>query len=102
MFTGLSTVATRRVPPRLGWPCAQAGRSTPGPTREPSPAPAASPPIRRSHSRRVLWVQSAPRVWSVIARSSFLCSFAVAPMVVDHAVLHDEAHLAERLDVRER
>src|SRR4029453_4817882 len=113
MFTGLSTVATRRVPPRLGWPCAQAGRCTPGPTSEPTPAPAARPPTLLSHSRRVL------PVLSLIAGSSCLswggerapllpqappphCLLASLVVPASHSALHDQAHLAERLDVRER
>src|SRR6266581_2871319 len=106
MFTGLSTVATRRMPPRLGCPCAHAGRPvTPTPPIEASPAPAASPPTRDSHSRRVLRSQSAVRSRSAISRSSPIS--AVPPVVVrrdvlDTAVLHDEAHPAERLDVGQR
>ena len=69
MFTGLSTVATFRMPPRLGCPWAHAGRAATPPI-EASPAPAASPPIRASHSRRVLRFQSAVRSRSAISRSS--------------------------------
>ena len=47
MFTGLSTVATRRVPPRLGLPWAKAVR-TPGAVMVPTPAAAPA-----SHSRRL-------------------------------------------------
>src|SRR5437867_3135986 len=53
MFTGLSTVATRRMPPRLGCPWA-AAVLTPGPTRAPSPAPAANPHARGQVPREIL------------------------------------------------
>src|SRR4051812_41748220 len=81
MLTGLSTLATRRMPPRLGWPCARAAR---GRASMPAPAPAAAPV---SHCRRV---SCGP-----------LRSLIVVPPL-NRPVLHDEAHTPHRLDVLQR
>src|SRR5688572_8967711 len=81
MFTGLSTVATRRIPPRLGGPCARAARGAPS---IPTPVPAAA---TVSHCRRVRWL---------VLRSLML----VPPL--DHAILHHQPHAAHRRDVLHR
>src|SRR4030095_1859929 len=107
MLTGLSTVATRSVPPRLGVPpWAHAARRTPGATSEPRVA-AAAPPVCVSHSRRVV---------SRIVDFSFLVWGARAPLpppqrssgwravrtAVDDSVFHDEADVPEGVDVLQR
>src|SRR5215468_12183258 len=114
MFTGLSTVATRRTPPRLGvpWPKATRGMGTPS---APRPAPAvmlAAPAIhwRRdslpllSLSSRACFIARPPRPTIQTAASPRMASQIIRARdsLVDLPVLNHEAHTLERRHVLQR
>src|SRR2546423_13702978 len=92
MLTGLSTVATRRIPPRF-CVCASAARG-------PMAAPAASPAVPASHCRRVN--PSCVSFRSLIARPSPGLLLDRLGGQLNDAVFDHEAHVAHRLDVLQR
>src|SRR5215467_4440539 len=110
MFTGLSTVATRRTPPCLGvpWPKATRGMGTPS---APRPAPAvmlAAPAIH--------WRRDSLALLSLSSRACFIARpprpnysngcpsqiIRARDSLVDLPVLHHEAHTLERRHVLQR